>query len=510
MDRTDHKKLERTDTAHESVNLGVTEQLGLQNNHELRDLGPLTMVALSFDICNSWAAIASTLAVAVNAGGPVTLLYGIILAFVVYAAVAASLAELASIYPTAGGQYHFTSILAPKKFHRSLSYSCGLIAAFSWTALGASATILSAQMLLSVPAYYYSDYVPLPWHYFLVYQAINVALLLYNLFALRLTPWVHNIGFALTLLLFLAVTITCLASADFRSSEYVWTTFESQTGWPAGVTFLTGWSTPCFMYAGIDGTLHLAEKCTDPIRVVPRALLSTVLIGFLTAFGFAIAMCYSIDDLPSLLDTTMPIYALWRQATGSATASTVFLIALMLVVFFVVNAVQQTASHLIWALGRDNGLLFSNRIGTMHPTLHVPVWGLLVNAGLIFIAGCIYLASTQAFNAFINSTIILQIVSFAMPCVLLLLQGRKESVLPRERGFRLPQWLGWTANLVTIAAAVIELVFFDFPTSLPVTGSDMNYTCGVIGVIAILSGANWFCHARTRYDGPRFESMGFA
>lgn len=102
MDRTDHKKLERTDTAHESVSLGVTEQLGLQNNHELRDLGPLTMVALSFDICNSWAAIASTLAVAVNAGGPVTLLYGIILAFVVYAAVAASLAELASIYPTAG------------------------------------------------------------------------------------------------------------------------------------------------------------------------------------------------------------------------------------------------------------------------------------------------------------------------------------------------------------------------------------------------------------------------
>lgn len=49
-------------------------------------------------------------------------------------------------------------------------------------------------MLLSVPAYYYADYVPLPWHYFLVYQAINVALLLYNLFALRLTPWVHNIG----------------------------------------------------------------------------------------------------------------------------------------------------------------------------------------------------------------------------------------------------------------------------------------------------------------------------
>lgn len=102
MEKDTHSKLQRTETAQESVDMGVTEQLGLQDSHESREIGPLTMVAVSFDICNSWVAVASTLAIAVNAGGPVTLLYGIVLSLVVYAGVAASLAELASVYPTAG------------------------------------------------------------------------------------------------------------------------------------------------------------------------------------------------------------------------------------------------------------------------------------------------------------------------------------------------------------------------------------------------------------------------
>lgn len=108
---------------------------------------------------------------------------------------------------------------------------------------------------------------------------------------------------ALTLSLFLAVTITCAVRADSQSTGFVWTTFENATGWPSGVTFLTGWSTPTFMYAGLDASLHLAERCKDPSRAVPRALMATVAIGFVSAFGFSISMCYGISDLAPLLDT---------------------------------------------------------------------------------------------------------------------------------------------------------------------------------------------------------------
>jgi len=169
----------------------------------------------------------------------------------------------------------------------------------------------------------------------------------------------------------------------------------------------------------------------------------------------------------------MPIYELWRQEAGSA-AATAFLAALLTINLFVINAVQQTSSHLIWAFGRDNGLVFSKHLAKMHDGLGVPVWSLLANAAVIFIAGCIYLASTAAFNALINTTIILAMISFAIPCLLLMCRGRSEKFLFKDRWFKLPDWLGWVCNATVVVFAVIELVFFDLPTSLPTTGSSMS------------------------------------
>lgn len=32
------------------------------------------------------------------------------------------------------------------------------------------------------------------WHYFLIYQATNIIVLLYNIFAIRRTTWIHDVG----------------------------------------------------------------------------------------------------------------------------------------------------------------------------------------------------------------------------------------------------------------------------------------------------------------------------
>lgn len=54
------------------------------------------------------------------------------------------------------------------------------------------------------------------------------------------------------------------------------------------------------MYAGIDGALHLAEECINASIVVPRALMSTLIIGFVTSFCFVIAMLYCTSDLATI------------------------------------------------------------------------------------------------------------------------------------------------------------------------------------------------------------------
>lgn len=49
-----------------------------------------------------------------------TLLYGIMIMLVLGGSAALTMAELASVYPTAGGQYHWTSILAPDNVNRGM------------------------------------------------------------------------------------------------------------------------------------------------------------------------------------------------------------------------------------------------------------------------------------------------------------------------------------------------------------------------------------------------------
>jgi choline transport protein len=107
-----------------SHNVGQVEdfdisRLGLEPQ-TTRDMGILAVIAMGWNICNSWAAAAATLAISIASGGPVTLLYGIVLIFVLGEACALSMAEIASVYPTSGGQYHYTSILAPKRLSRAL------------------------------------------------------------------------------------------------------------------------------------------------------------------------------------------------------------------------------------------------------------------------------------------------------------------------------------------------------------------------------------------------------
>lgn len=92
----------------------------------------------------------------------------------------------------------------------------------------------------------------------------------------------------------------------------------------------------------------------------------------------------------------------------------------------------------------------------------------------MFIIGCIYLGSSSAFNAFIGTGLILQHISYSFPAALLIYRLRSDKWLPRDRQFKLPSLVGWVSNITTVAFALLVLVFYTFPTVLPVTGSNMS------------------------------------
>lgn len=63
--------------------------------------------------------------VGLAAGGPVALVYGFLLSLSGTLACAASVAEMASICPISGAQYHWTYMFAPKGWKVFLSFIQG-------------------------------------------------------------------------------------------------------------------------------------------------------------------------------------------------------------------------------------------------------------------------------------------------------------------------------------------------------------------------------------------------
>lgn len=179
----------------QSVQVGDLMDLGIAAvAAPKRDFTQLDILSLGYNICSSWLGLATSFALAIAAGGTTTLLYGVILVTMMITSTALTLAELTSVYPTAGGQYHFASILAPERFSRGFSYVCGTLAAFSWVAIIASVTFITSQIVLSIVLQYDDSYVEQPWHLFLVYLALAGAVALYNLYALRFTQKIYDIG----------------------------------------------------------------------------------------------------------------------------------------------------------------------------------------------------------------------------------------------------------------------------------------------------------------------------
>ncbi|KAF4972493.1 hypothetical protein FSARC_965 [Fusarium sarcochroum] len=440
-----HRRHDHFEIAEGSNNM-VLEQLGLESQMK-KDIGPFAILCVGFNICNSWVGLAATMVIGMEQGGSITVIYGMIVVLVCLGCSALTMAELSSVYPTAGGPYHWTSILAPSKVNGFMSYTCAVLNIFGWLSITSGVVIQPGQFIEAMRIFFHPEVEPSAWQYFLFFQAVNIVALVHNNFLQRRIHWVHDVGFIFSLTSFAVITITCLSrTSSYNSNDFVWKTFINKTGWNSdAVVFLTGMANPNFMFAGIDGAVHLAEEVTDAAKTVPRALMSTIAIGFTTAFAFPLAMLYSLDDFDKVLE----------NATGRC------------------------------------------------PDLRnlVPVWALVANSAVIFIIGCIYLGSTSAFNAFIGSGLLLQQCSFAMPAGLLLWHRRAEKVLPESRPFKLGA-LGWVANLVTLLFAPLITIMYCFPVELPVAAGTM-----MVGVMAMFAAVNWFLYGRKHYKGPRLPAM---
>lgn len=101
-----------------------------------------SVLGVGFSITNSWFGISAALITGINSGGPLLVIYGILLIALISTAVGVSLSELASAMPNAGGQYFWAGVLAPGRWRRGASYVTGWLA--WWGAMFTSASVALA------------------------------------------------------------------------------------------------------------------------------------------------------------------------------------------------------------------------------------------------------------------------------------------------------------------------------------------------------------------------------
>jgi choline transport protein len=474
-----------------------------------RNFSRWTMLGLAFAILNSWAALATSLSLALPSGGPIAIVWGLLTAGVCNLALAASLAEMLSAWPTAGGQYHWVAMVAPESLKVGVAWVTGWINVSGWVALVATNCSLASTLIINIISLQNPTYDFRQWHQFLIYLAIAFIAFAANAFLHSILPKINGFALAWSIVGFFVISITVLACAtpDYATPEFVFATFINTTGWPDGIAWLLGLLQGGLGLTGFDAVAHMIEEIPNAAVEGPRIMIFCQYIGISTGFLFLVVLLFvsggAVNADTVVKSSAGPLLQILYLAVDNKVGAICLLMFPLLCIVFAAMAVLTTSSRMIFAFARDGGLPASRLWWKVDSRLQVPLNSLYLNTSIVIIFGCIYLGSTVAFNAIIAASVVALGLSYGIPVALSLIQLRRK--LP-ERAFSLPPWLGWAANVIGVVYTIITTVLFLFPPALPVDGTSMNYCIVAFSIIVTISLIQWIVDGRKNFHGPRITT----
>ncbi|KAI0134651.1 amino acid/polyamine transporter I [Xylariales sp. AK1849] len=473
-------------------------------------LSRLTMVALTFAILNTWIALAGSIGLVLPSGGSVSFLYGFIFCVLCNLALAASLGELAAIWPTAGGQYHFVYALCTEKWKNLMSFWVGWTSIAGWLTLVTTEGFFAAQFISAAAVIASNDaYEIEAWKTYLIFLAILTFTTVANIFGNKILGRWNDAALYWSLLAVVIISIVLLSTSSKNDAAFVFADFDNETGWSDGMAWILGLLQSALSLIGFDAVLHMTEEMPKPSEDAPRAMMYAVVVGGITGTVFLLVILFCITDPETVLSTStnMPIAELILQATGSQTGATIM--TLMLAVCFIngTNGCVTSSSRLLYAMARDKGIILHNYFAHVSPKLNVPIRTIILTFVFNVIFGLLYLGPTVAFSAYAASCTIFLNVSYAFPVIILLIRGRGVlATYQSEQTYFMPRKSGLACNWIAVIFVVVTSVFFCFPIALPVSGESMNYVSVVIGIFLILVSAYWLVYGKM-FEGPKFDAI---
>lgn len=466
-----------------------------------------SLLALSFCVLGTWSTFAQGLSSGLDNGGPVAILWGLMLVLFCNICVAVSLGEMVSSMPTTLGQAFWISRLCPGGAGRFLSYLCAWINTFGWWTLTASQNAFMTDFILGMKLIFDPDWegAGTGWLEFVVYIGITILMSVVNIVSCRkdaVLPMFNNVIGVTFIGLFFVISLALLISVgtkdnlEFQPASFIFGRWLNQTGWSDGVTWFMGLLQAAYGLTAFDSAIHMVEEIPDPRRNVPKTIWLSVVCGALTGFIFMIVCLACIQDLDDILDpvTGLPFMDLLTSVLGTTGGC-------VLLSLFIFNGIGQgvsivtSASRLTWGFARDGGLPWSEYLTHVNDTWKVPVRAIVAQCVVVSLVGVLYTFSSTVLEAILSVSTIALTISYGLPIAVLLIKGRDKL----EPGpFKLGKF-GAVINWIAVIYCAITSVFFFFPGSPAPAPEDMNYAIAVFGIMLIVAVAFWFLKGRTSF-----------
>lgn len=415
-DYNDHAKHEDMKVLH---GMGYAQELQ-------RSMSKFSNFAISFSIIcilsggiNSFAQAVSSVG---GAGGGIGWIVGSALSGMF----ALAMAQIASAFPTAGGLYHWGSILG-NRFWGWLT---------AWLNLLGLITVLGA-INIGTAYFFTGTFGPMvgftgsDWEIVGFVAVITVIQAIFNHIGIKATTFLTDISgyiiFATTAVLVLA----CLYYAPAIDISRLWT-FTNYSG-PAGgevfpqsdnigYLFLLCLLLPVYTITGYDASAHTSEETKNAAESVPRGIVSAVFWSAIVGWIMICAIILAIPDMDAAAAQGWGVFFGTMDAILPPGFKMVLYFFILITQLLCGLATVTSASRMLFAFSRDDGVPgFSKALATVSPKYRTPVNAIWVATVLcilyVVLALSIKVGETSIYVIVVNSTLVFLFLSFTIPLI---------------------------------------------------------------------------------------------
>ncbi|HZY50794.1 MAG TPA: amino acid permease [Devosia sp.] len=468
-----------------------------------RRMGLFSNFAISFSIICILSGGINSLAQATSGAGGAAVGIGWPIGVVISGVFALCMAQIGSAYPTAGGLYHWGSILGNR--------FTGWVTA--WFNLLGLVTVLGA-INVGTYTFFMAAFAPelsamgiqnnlVTEIVFLVIITGGMALI--NHLGIRLTALLTDFSGYLIFATAVVLTIVCLLATKSWDFSRLWTfsNFSGDAGggvWPqvdGTWVFLLGLLLPIYTITGYDASAHTSEETKNAASTVPNGMVQSVLWSGVFGWIMLCAFVLMIPDMGEAAKQGWNVF-FWAMDTNvNPVVKEILYIAIFICQLLCGLATVTSASRMIFAFSRDGGLPASKALATVSVKYRTPIAAIwtasILSVLFVWLASVVSVAGTSAYTIVVSCTVIFLFFSFAIPIVLGMFAwgtSRWPTMGPWNMGRALYMII---AVLVILAMILIFVIGIQPPNQWA-----LNITVGFVVIAAIV----WFAFENRRFKGP--------